>query len=137
MKPGDGDELIVKDNVTHIERPIPEADRPKYLTGQLVPIDDLDISFNFSSAKAEVCSPACMTEVHIISLGKFFTGLTPALASRACAVPQISQSPAAKKRKALTDGVIGESVGGACAGMDADSGRTDTMMLTDRSEVGF
>ena len=140
LKPGDGDEVIVKDNVTHIQHPIPEAERPKYLTGELVPIDELDIGFNFNSAKAVVCSPACMTKVHIISLGKFFTGLMPMLASRTCAVPQISQPPLAKKRKALADGVIGEGAGDDCAGMDADSGGNDsmtTMMITDKSEVGF
>ena len=62
------------------------------------------------------------------------------LASRACAVPQISQPPLAKKRKALADGVIGEGAGDDCAGMDADSGGNDsmtTMMITDKSEVGF
>ena len=136
LKPGDGDEVIVKDNATHIQHPIPEADRPKYLNGQLVPIDELDISFNFSSAKAEVCTHACRTMVHIISLGKFFTGLMPALATRACIVAERSEPPVARKRKAIADIVTGEGAGGVCATMDADSDSM-AMMLTDKSEVGF
>jgi len=138
LQTGDGDEVVVKDNATNIQHPIPEAERPRYMSGELVPIDELDISFNYNSAKAEVCTNACLTKVHTITLGKFFTGLMPALASRSYA-PQTSQPPLAKKRKALADAVVGESEGAAdiCAVMDAASGNSSSLpMLTDRTEVG-
>eukprot|EP00972_Heterocapsa_arctica_P018496 2732804-Heterocapsa_arctica.AAC.1 len=80
-------------------------ERPKYMSGEAVPIGDLDIKYNYNAAKAEVFSLACLGKVHIVALGKFARSLPNGMAcgQEHHEAGAEAGEPRAKKQRAIED----------------------------------